>query len=53
MFLRIRHPKTPPADRYMGPCCARLKDYDAMRKHLDLALTEPRKLEPPIYELRP
>lgn len=47
--VRIRHPLTPPADRDLGPCLARLSDFDAMRKHLDIALTETRKRPQPVY----
>ena len=51
--LRVRHPKTPPADIDFGPCLARLSFYDAMRKHLDLALSNPRRVPTPVHLEQP
>lgn len=56
MILRVRTPQAPEdrsRDIDLGPCLARLNHYDAMRKHLDLALSAPRRVLAPVHLEQP
>jgi hypothetical protein len=46
--LRIRHPQRPPADIDLGPAVGLCHEWDIVRRVLDRALTDPRKLERPL-----